>query len=398
MTTSGTARRIAIFDTTLRDGEQAPGNAMSIADKLDMAKRLEALNVDVIEAGFPASSPSDFQATRAVSKALKTAKIATLSRANRADVHAAVEAAGPENHVLQIMGTGSDIHLRHKRGITRDEAIDEAIDAARYATSLGVDVVAVGIEDATRGDLAFLQRLTESAVEIGARYIPIADTSGCMTPGEFGDLIAHIRAWAPAPVRIGLHCHNDFGLALPNAIAGLQAGADDVQVTLGGIGERAGNTALEELCAVLAYKGDQLGLRTDVDLSGMYSAYCRLRQAIRLEEPRTKAIFGRYAFGTAAGIHQAGVLRNPATYEYVDPARFGRERSLLISRHSGRAVLRHVLEQIDVQVSDEELAELYRLHIAERVDGDCEDLATIKRRLAHEFASAVGERQIWQPA
>ncbi|MFD3536483.1 LeuA family protein [Streptomyces sp. NPDC058664] len=386
MTNRQAARRIGIFDTTLRDGEQAPGNAMSAQDKLDLALRLEALDVDVIEAGFPASSSNDFDATQAVSAALSRAQVATLSRARRDDIETAVQAAGSRNHVLQIMGTGSDIHLEHKLGITRQQAIDDAVDAARFATSLGVETVAVGIEDATRGDFGYLQQLTERAVEAGARYIPIADTSGCASPEEFGDLIARIREWAPAPVRIGVHCHNDFGLATANAIAGLQAGADDVQVTVGGIGERAGNTAMEEVCALLAYKGEQLGLYAEVDLAGIYAVYNRLREVIRLEEPRNKAIFGRYAFGTAAGIHQAGMLRNPATYEYVEPARFGRERTLLISRHSGRAVLRHLLDDMNLRVDEFKLNEIYREYIAERVESDCEDISVLRERLAADLA------------
>jgi len=384
-----TARRIGIFDTTLRDGEQAPGNAMSAQDKLDLALRLEALNVDVVEAGFPASSPNDFDGTQAISAALTRAKVATLARARRDDVEAAVQAAGTRNHVIQIMGTGSDIHLQHKLGITRQQAIEDAVDAAKFAVSLGIETVGVGIEDATRGDYEFLRELTERTVEAGSRYLPVADTSGCASPGEFGELIAKIREWAPAPVRIGVHCHNDFGLATANAIAGLQAGADDVQVTVGGIGERAGNTAMEEIAAVLAYKSEQLGLYSEVDVAGIYAVYNRLREIIRLEEPRNKAIFGKYAFGTAAGIHQAGMLRNPATYEYVEPSRFGRDRTLLISRHSGRAVLRYLLTDLDLEISDEKLNELYREYIAERVESDCEDISVLRERLAADLVPAT---------
>ena len=384
-----TPRRIGIFDTTLRDGEQAPGNAMSAQDKLDLALRLEALNVDVIEAGFPASSPNDFDATQAISASLTKARVATLARARRDDVEAAVQAAGSRNHVLQIMGTGSDIHLEHKLGITRQQAIEDAVDAAKYAASLDVEVIGVGIEDATRGDYAFLQELTERTVEAGSRYVPIADTSGCATPGEFGELISKIREWAPRPVRIGVHCHNDFGLATANAIAGLQAGADDVQVTVGGIGERAGNTAMEEVCALLAYKSDELGLYCEVDLAGIYEVYQRLREIIRLEEPRNKPIFGKYAFGTAAGIHQAGMLRNPSTYEYVEPARFGRERTLLISRHSGRAVLRYLLADLELDIDNEKLNELYREYISERIESDCEDISVLRERLAADLVPAT---------
>ena len=207
-------------------------------------------------------------------------------------------------------------------------------------------------------------------------------------PDQYGALIARVRGWIPPEVPIATHCHDDFGLALANAVAGLQAGADQVQATLGGIGERAGNTAWEELAALLAYKGDHLGLYTDIDLGAMHEAYTALRGVIRLEEPRNKAIFGAYAFGTAAGIHQQGLLANPATYEYVEPARFGRERMLLVGRHSGRAVLRHVLDQAGIEVGDAELAELYRVHIAERDGSDCEDLESLERRLARALRRA----------
>lgn len=382
------ARRITIFDTTLRDGEQAPANAMLPHQKLDLALRIEALGVDCVEAGFPASSPSEFEATRLISRHLRSSRFATFCRAVRRDVEVAVRAGGTANHEVQLMATGSDLHLKYKRGITRRQCVEEVVDTTRYALSLGVDRVSVGIEDASRSDDALLQAITESAVEAGASRIIIADTSGCTTPDQYGELIAKIRGWAPPTVPISTHCHDDFGLSLANAVAGLQAGADQVQATLGGIGERAGNTPLEELAALLAYKSDHLGLYTDIDTTAMYDAYTALRQVIRLEEPRNKAIFGTYAFSTAAGIHQAGMLSNPATYEYVEPARFGRERSLLIGRHSGRTVLRHLLEQLGIEVGDEQLSELYRTHIAERQGGDCDDLEVVKARLAAELGAA----------
>ncbi|MFD5076495.1 LeuA family protein [Streptomyces sp. NPDC058371] len=381
------ARRITVFDTTLRDGEQAPANAMSPQDKLRLALQIEALGVDSIETGFPASSPSEFEATRLISQNLTKAKFVTFCRAVRADIDKAVEAGGVDRHEVQVMATGSDLHLKHKRQITRKEAIDEVVDAVSYARSLGVESVSVPIEDASRGERDLLRAITVSAVEAGADCFVIGDTSGCMTPEEYAGLIADFREWAPSPVRISTHCHDDFGLALANAVAGLRAGADEVQVTLGGIGERAGNTALEELAALLAYKGEQLGLRTDIRTEGMYAAYATLRDIIRLEEPRNKAIFGTYAFGTAAGVHQQGVLRNPATYEYVEPARFGRQRSILIGRHSGRSVLRHLLDELGVKVDEDRLTELYRDHVAERVGGDCDELSVVKERLARELGA-----------
>jgi 2-isopropylmalate synthase len=385
-------RRISVFDTTLRDGEQAPGNAMLPEQKLDIALRIAALGVDCVEAGFPASSPSDFQATRLISENLKGTRFATFSRTTRKDVQIAVEAGGTVNHEVQMVATGSQIHLDHKRGISREAAVHEVVDTVAFARSLGVEHVSVGIEDASRGDDDLLRALTLSAVEAGATCIILADTTGCHTPDEYGELIGKIRGWAPRPIRVSTHCHDDFGLSLANALAGLQAGADEVQVTLGGIGERAGNTPLEELAALLAYKTEHLGMYTDIDLESMYAAYTALRGVIKLEEPRNKPIFGTYAFGTAAGIHQQGILSNPATYEFVEPARFGRERSMLIGRHSGRTVLRHLIDQLGVEVDDAKLAELYRVHVAERVGGDAEDLEVVKQRLAQELTPVLASR------
>ncbi len=361
---------------------------MSPDQKLDLALRIADLGVDCIEAGFPASSSSDFEATRLISQNLHGTRFATFSRTTRRDVQLAVDAGGVDNHEVQMVATGSQIHLDHKRGITREKAIHEVVDTVAFARSLGVEHVSVGIEDASRGADDLLQALTESAVEAGATCIILADTTGCHTPDEYGALIAKIRRWAPSPIRISTHCHNDFGLSLANAVAGLQAGADEVQATLGGIGERAGNTPLEELAALLAYKTDYLGMYTDVKLGSMYEAYNRLREIIRLEEPRNKPIFGKYVFGTAAGIHQQGILSDPTTYEFVEPGRFGRERSMLIGRHSGRTVLRHLLDQLGMNVDDERLAELYRVHVAEREEGDCETLETVRDRLALELTPA----------
>ncbi|MEU2059710.1 pyruvate carboxyltransferase [Streptomyces sp. NPDC013455] len=378
-------RRVSFFDTSLRDGEQAPANAMGPKDKLELALGIESLGVDRIETGFPASSPSDFEATRLISQHLTTASFTTFCRAVPKDIETAVEAGGTARHQVQIAATGSDIHLEHKRRITRAQGLAEVLEAIAFARSLGVEDVSVGIEDASRGEEDLLRELTERSVEAGASCFVVADTSGALTPEEYAGLITKFRAWAPSPVRIATHCHEDFGLSTANALAGLVAGADEVQATLGGIGERAGNTALEEIAALLAYKQDVTGLYSEIRLDRMYEVYTELRRIIRLEEPRNKAIFGTYAFGTAAGIHQQGILRNPATYEYVEPARFGRERSVLVGRHSGRTVLRHLLDELGVTVTDAELNELYRVHIAERTGGDCEDLAVVKARLAAEL-------------
>lgn len=383
-------KRIGLFDTTLRDGEQAPANGMRPHDKLALALRIAALGVDCVETGFPASSPSDVEATRLIARHLRDhphTRFATFSRTTRRDVDIAVEAGGVEGHEVQMVATGSRIHLEHKRGITAAAAVVEVSDTVAHARSLGVTHISVGIEDASRGDDDLLRALTETALDAGATCIILADTTGCHVPAEYGDLIAKVRQWAPPPIRVSTHCHDDFGLSLANALAGVQAGADEVQVTLGGIGERAGNTPLEQLAAVLAYKSGELGAHSDIVLAEMYGAYTALREVIELPEPRNKPIFGTYAFGTAAGIHQQGILARPETYEFVEPRRFGRDRSMLIARHSGRAVLRHLLADIGVRVDDAELDDLYARHIAERAGGDCEELSTVRDRLADEFSA-----------
>lgn len=378
------SRPVQIFDTTLRDGEQAPRNAMSPRQKLHLALRIEALGVDVIEAGFPASSPVETEATRLLSRHLTTARLTTFCRAVRSDVECAVAAAGTARHEVQILATSSELHLNRKRRISRQESIDEIVDTVRFTIGLGVRHVTVGLEDASRGSDDLLRSQVSAALAAGATGIVVADTSGCMTPAEYGGLIGRVRSWTPRPVTVFTHCHDDFGLATANTVAGLEAGADGAQTTLGGIGERAGNAALEELVALLSYKSGELGLRTGIDAAGMYAAYTELREVIELDQPRNKAIFGAYAFGSAAGIHQAGLLRDPATYEFVEPARFGRERSIIIARHSGRSVLRHVLDELQVEIDDEQMEDLYRRHVTDRVGGDCEDISVLRQRLLDE--------------
>ncbi|MBM0274444.1 pyruvate carboxyltransferase [Micromonospora sp. STR1s_6] len=390
-------RRLRVFDSTLRDGEQAPGNAMSPEQKLEVALAIESLGVDTIEAGFPSSSPSDFKATQLISQALTTAKVATLNRATIDDINAAAESGGVENHQIQIMVTGSDVHLEHKRGITRAEGLREVSDSFRYARSLGFTDISLGVEDASRGTDDLLRPLIDVAVQEGAGTIIVADTTGCMLPAEFGDLIGRIRSWIPPSVIISTHCHHDFGLSLANALAGVEAGADEVQATLAGIGERAGNTPLEELAAVLVYKHEQLNVSTTLRTEGLFEAFQLLCETIDLQAPRNKAIFGTNAFATQAGIHQAGMLRNPITYEYAEPARFGRRRTILIGRHSGRNVIRNLFDEIGAPVDDVLVEELYEEYIAGRVGGDCIDRdvvrAIIGRRLADkQLATTGGER------
>src|ERR1039457_1541334 len=302
-------RRISVFDSTLRDGEQAPGNSMRPDQKLTLALTLEALGVNTIEAGFPSSSPSDYKATQLISKALRTAKFATLNRADRKDISLAAEAGGVVNHQLQIMASGSDVHLEHKRGIPRSEGVREIADSVKFARSLGFTDITLGIEDATRGVDELLRPLIDAAMENGATTVALADTTGCMYPSEFGDLVSRVRSWIPSTVVLSTHCHDDLGLSLPNAL------------------------------------------------------------------------WGDNAFATQAGIHQAEMLRNPITYEYVEPEKFGRARAILIGRHSGRNVIRHLLRQLNRSDDEALLKELHEEYIMGRVDGECVELTELHQAI-----------------
>ncbi|WP_331742716.1 pyruvate carboxyltransferase (plasmid) [Streptomyces sp. NBC_00868] len=372
------ARTIRVFDTTLRDGEQAPGNAMTPDQKVELALAVEATGVDTIEVGFPSSSPSDFEAIRLSAQALTTAKVATLNRAVREDINLAAEAGGIDHHI-QIMATGSDVHLEHKRGLTRSEGLKEIVDSIRFARELGFTDISLAIEDASRGSDDLLRPLVEAGVEEGARTVVLADTTGCRIPPEFGAQVARVRTWIHDEIVLSVHCHQDLGLSLANSLAAIDAGADEVQGTLAGIGERAGNTPLEELAAVLLYKGEQLGVTSRIRTEKLYDAYKVLSRIIGMMTPRNKAIFGENAFATQAGIHQAGMLRNPVTYEYVEPHYFSRERGILIGRHSGRSVIRNMFDQMGLGIERELFDEVYDTYVAGRKDGTCIALNELRR-------------------
>lgn len=361
---------------------------MSPELKLGLALAIEAVGATTVEAGFPSSSPSDFKATQLISRALTTAKFATLNRATRSDINTSAEAGGVHNHQLQIMATGSDVHLVHKRGISRQDGIDEIAESVSFARSLGFTDIALGVEDASRGTDDLLRPLIDAGVECGAATVVLADTTGCLVPAEMGDLVARVLSWVPAGVIVSVHCHNDLGLALPNALAAIEAGAHEVQTTVAGIGERAGNTAVEELAAVLAYKNDWLGATTGIHTVGLYEVFQLLDRAIGPAAIRHKPIFGANAFATQAGIHQAGMLRNPVTYEYAEPERFGRQRAILVGRHSGHNVLRYLLSQLGETVDSQLLDDLYREYIANRIDDDCVEVGQLRDILAERIVAA----------
>ncbi|MDQ0416084.1 2-isopropylmalate synthase [Croceifilum oryzae] len=377
-------KRITFLDTTLRDGEQAPGNAMTPEQKLELALMLEEAGVDTIETGFPASSHADFLATQMISTKLETASFATFSRAQVRDVKIAIEAGGvSDRHLVMLVATGSDLHLKNKRNITREQGLAEIREAVTYAKQQGLTNIAVGIEDASRAEYDYMEAMTRTSIEAGANQIILADTTGYATPSSFGSLIGFIRSIVGPDIKVSTHCHNDLGLGVANALEGLKAGADEVQATLGGIGERAGNTSLEQIAAILYYKGDDYGLKTSIRLDLLYKTYLMLQGFIELEESRMQPLFGKYVFSTAAGIHQQGMLNDPDTYEYVKPMTLGRERQLLVTRHSGRTIIRHLLKEQGLPFSDEEINHLYEKFINRA--SFCDDLTTFTQKIKDEL-------------
>ncbi len=377
-------KRITFLDTTLRDGEQAPGNAMTPEQKLNLALMLEEAGVDTIETGFPASSHTDFVATQLISSKLQRASFATFSRTQVNDVRIALEAGGvSDRHLVMLVATGSDLHLENKRHITREQGLEEIRETVMYAKERGLANIAVGIEDASRAKYDYIEAITRTALEAGANQMILADTTGYAVPPTFGHLISFIRRIAGPQIKISTHCHNDLGLGVANVLEAIKEGADEVQATLGGIGERAGNTSLEQVAAFLHYKGSEYGLETGIKLDKLYTAYLTLQGYIDLEDSRMQPLFGKYVFSTAAGIHQQGILNDPDTYEYVKPMDLGRERQLLVTRHSGRTIIRHLLKELGISSTDEQINALYEKFIHH--SSSCDDLPTFTRKIKHEL-------------
>lgn len=353
---------ITFFDTTLRDGEQAPGCSMSVADKLRMAVQLDQLGVDVIEAGFPIASDDDFEAVRIVSREIRRPVIAGLARASEADIMRAwtalERASRPRIHVFLA---SSDLHLQCKLKITRDQALEQTFKAVSFARSLSNDVE-FSPEDATRSDLDFLCRMVSAAVEGGATTINIPDTVGYAVPDEFSTLIKTIRARVRGieNVTISVHCHNDLGLAVGNTLAALNAGARQVECTINGIGERAGNASLEEIAMALNVRKTVLPYACNINTREIYSSSMTLAQIIGFSPQPNKAIVGRNAFAHEAGIHQHGVIANPLTYEIMTPESVGAPgNNLVLGKHSGRHALGKRLSELGHAVSRTELDAVY---------------------------------------
>jgi len=338
---------VYIFDTTLRDGEQTPGVALTVDEKIKIAEALDSLGVDVIEAGFPITSPGEFDAVKRIARLGLNAKICALARTNLKDMELALEADVDRVHVFIAT---SDLHLKYKLGLTREEALRRAVEAVEYLKSHGVEVE-FSAEDATRSDPSYLEQVYSAVARAGADFLDIPDTVGVATPELMESLVKRIIGVSRGKI-VSVHCHDDFGLATANSIAGVRAGARQVHVTINGIGERAGNASLEEV--VMALKmlyGYEVGVRTEklVEVSRLVS------RLTGVPVQPNKAVVGRNAFGHESGIHTHGVLRNPATYEPFPPEVVGARRWLAVGKHAGSHGIRARLEELGFKVDEDQL-------------------------------------------
>jgi 2-isopropylmalate synthase len=355
---------VRIFDTTLRDGEQAPGFSMNTGEKLRLARQLEKLGVDVIEAGFPIASKGDFEAVRAVAGEIRDSAVAGLARAKREDIEAALgaleSAARPRVHVFLAT---SDLHLKYKLRITREEALESIGTMVAFARSRCPEIE-FSAEDASRSDPEFLAQAFSIAADAGATVLNVPDTVGYATPEEYGALFRGLRAHLGD--RPGLvwsaHCHDDLGLGVANSLAAVAAGARQVECAVNGIGERAGNAALEEIAVALAVRRDHYQAETGLNLKELCATSRLLSEITRVPVPPNKAVVGANAFAHEAGIHQDGILKNPLTYQVISPEAVGvSAHRLVLGKHSGRNALRSRLADLGVTLSDEELARCYGL-------------------------------------
>ncbi len=379
---------IRIFDTTLRDGEQSPGASMNTAEKLRLATQLESLGVDTIEAGFPAASDGDFEAVAEIARKIKIAEVAALARTSVGDIDRAWEAiqhaAKPKIHTFIAT---SDIHLEYKLKMSRDEVIQEAINAVSYAKTLTREVE-FSAEDGSRSDRDFLCRVFEAAIDAGATVVNLPDTVGYAIPHEFAELVKYIKEHTPNIDRatLSVHCHNDLGLATANTLAAIDAGARQAEVTINGIGERAGNTSLEEVVMATQTRPNWFTLDTRVRTELIYPISRLVSMITGIIVQPNKAIVGANAFAHEAGIHQDGMLKNPMTYEIMRPETIGLSRNkLVLGKHSGRHALHEHLKDMGYDLTDAELNKVFKRF---------KDLADKKKHVMDEDMEALVAEEI----
>lgn len=401
--------RLFIFDTTLRDGEQVPGCQLNTIEKIQVAKQLEALGVDVIEAGFPISSPGDFNSVIEISKAVTWPTICALTRAVEKDIDVAVDALRFAKHKRIHTGIGtSDAHIKYKFNSNREEIIERAVAAVKYARRF-VDDVEFYAEDAGRTDNEYLARVVEAVIKAGATVVNIPDTTGYCLPSEYGAkikyLIEHVDGVHKAV--LSTHCHNDLGMATANTISGVLNGARQVEVTINGIGERAGNTSLEEIAMIIKSHND-IDIQTNINTQKIYPTSRMVSSLMNMPVQPNKAIVGRNAFAHSSGIHQDGVLKNVQTYEIIDPKDVGiDDNAIVLTARSGRAALKHRLQVLGVELEQERLNQVYEefLKLADKKkevnDDDVLLLAGAERSQNHhikldylQVTSGVGVRSV----
>jgi 2-isopropylmalate synthase len=375
-------KKINFFDTTLRDGEQGIGNTMSISQKFAIIEEIEKLNIDIIELGFPAASPEDTEWVKQVAKLRLKAKPCVFTRAKHNDIAITLDAISHlTNPQVQILIVGSEIHLIKKRNMVLAESLAEISSSIAQLKAAGIADIAVILEDSLRGSFELVKQTVQTAVDAGATTVSLADTVGCALPDDVALLVAKIRKLIGSDITLSVHCHNDMGLATANSLAACKAGADVVQTTIGGIGERAGNCSLEELAAIIHYKGEEMGLSSAINIQQLPQATKSIFDILASVVPGNKPIVGENVFSTSAGIHQNGLIKNPEIYEYVKPHDFGRDRQMVFSRLSGISYLSYVLSRdrndavlinfynylmkFRKNLSHEEVLEIYKEFLAE---------------------------------
>jgi 2-isopropylmalate synthase len=355
-------RRIQIFDTTLRDGEQSPGVALQPHEKAEIAQQLERLGVDVIEAGFAGASPGDLEGVRAVAAAVTVPTVASLARARAEDIDAAGEAlAGARRSRIHVFLTTSALHMEKKLGMEPGDVLEQARWAVEYAKTRA-DEVEFSCEDATRSDPAFVARVCRAAIEAGATVVNLPDTVGYMLPAQYASFLAEVRGLCPElrEVTLSVHCHNDLGLAVANSLAAVAAGAQQVECTINGIGERAGNASLEEVVVALRVRNDHFDAVTGIETSELANASRLVARHTGYVVQPNKAVVGANAFAHEAGIHQDGMLKDQRTYQIIDPAEVGVRMTLPLGKHSGRHAFARACADRGVELLGDDLNAAFR--------------------------------------
>ncbi|RYE11886.1 MAG: 2-isopropylmalate synthase [Sphingobacteriaceae bacterium] len=386
---------IYVFDTTLRDGEQVPGCQLSTSEKIEIARELEALGVDVIEAGFPVSSPGDFQSVVEISKAVKNPIVCALTRAHKGDIDSAVASLQYAKRPRIHTGIGaSDMHIKHKFNSTREEILERAVNAVKYAKGF-VEDIEFYAEDAGRADIEYLAKMVEAVIAAGATVVNIPDTNGYCLPDQYGSKIRFLKENVKNidQAIISVHCHNDLGLATANAISGLHNGARQIEGTINGIGERAGNTSIEEVVMILKTH-QNLNLPIDhINTKAFYEISRMVSTQMRMPVQPNKAIVGSNAFAHSSGIHQDGFLKMRENYEIIKPEDVGfPSASIVLTARSGRHALKHHLERLGYQLDKTELDETYKrfLILADsKLDLNDDDLLTLLANINTNSNSAV---------